>query len=160
LSDFYSYRLIGKLTVFLHLQEFNLCNLTVTSSTSDTRISLNSSKSGLDLTLVKESVLRIMLNLDGTPITSKPHTHPSHSQTSRLLTSSLFLGVPVLRSSLSSHRHSYTGLVLNSRFIDLIINNYFCSFRSSVSSTQQFTVPLPSYGILCSVQVKMWKSTR
>jgi len=37
------------------------------------------------------------LNMDGTPITSKSHTHPSHSQTSRLLTSSLSLGVPVPR---------------------------------------------------------------
>ena len=28
LSDFYSYRLIGKLTVFLHLREFSLRNTT------------------------------------------------------------------------------------------------------------------------------------
>jgi hypothetical protein len=34
---------------------------------------------------------------DGAPIASKSHTHPSHSQTSRLLTSSLSLGVPVPR---------------------------------------------------------------
>jgi hypothetical protein len=33
----------------------------------------------------------------GTPIPSESHTHPSHSQTSRLLTSSLSLGVPVPR---------------------------------------------------------------
>ena len=31
---FYSYRLIGKLTAFLHLQEFSLRNLTVVSSTT------------------------------------------------------------------------------------------------------------------------------
>jgi hypothetical protein len=49
--------------------------------------------------LVKTAVLRINLNLDGTPITSQSHTHPSHSQTSRLLTSSLSLGVPVPRST-------------------------------------------------------------
>jgi hypothetical protein len=48
-------------------------------------------------TLVKAVALRINLNLDGTPIASKSHTHPSHSQTSRLLTSSLSLGVPVPR---------------------------------------------------------------
>ncbi len=36
---------------------------------------------------------------DGSPIISKSHTHPSHSQTSRLLTSSLSLGVPVPRST-------------------------------------------------------------
>jgi hypothetical protein len=47
--------------------------------------------------LAKSAVLRINLNLDGTPITSQSHTHPSHSQTSRLLTSSLSLGVPVSR---------------------------------------------------------------
>jgi hypothetical protein len=42
---------------------------------------------------------RINLNIDGAPITSKTHTHPSHSQTSRILTSSLSLGVPVPRST-------------------------------------------------------------
>jgi hypothetical protein len=55
--------------------------------------------SRVDLSLVKTTVLRITLNLDGSPITSKSHTHPSHSQTSRLLTSSLSLGVPVPRST-------------------------------------------------------------
>jgi hypothetical protein len=47
--------------------------------------------------LAKAAALRINLNLDGAPITSKSHTHPSYSQTSRLLTSSLSLGVPVPR---------------------------------------------------------------
>jgi hypothetical protein len=50
-------------------------------------------------TLVKSACLRVNLNLDGTPITSRTHTHPSHSETSRLLTSSLFLGVPVPRAT-------------------------------------------------------------
>jgi hypothetical protein len=52
-------------------------------------------KAKVDSTLVKAAVLRINSNIDGTPITSRTHTHPSHSQTSRLLTSSLSLGVPV-----------------------------------------------------------------
>jgi hypothetical protein len=47
--------------------------------------------------LAKAAALRITLDLDGAPITSKSHTHPSHSQTSRLLTSFLSLGVPVPR---------------------------------------------------------------
>jgi hypothetical protein len=47
--------------------------------------------------LAKAVALRFNLNLDGAPIPSKSHTHPSHSQTSRLLTSSLSLGVPVPR---------------------------------------------------------------
>ncbi len=54
-------------------------------------------KSKVDLSLDKVAVFRINLNLDGDPITSKSHTHPSHSQTSCLLVSSLSLGVPVPR---------------------------------------------------------------
>ena len=54
-------------------------------------------KSKVGLVLAKAAALRINLNLDGAPIASKSHTHPSHSQTSRLLTSSLSLGVPVPR---------------------------------------------------------------
>jgi hypothetical protein len=54
-------------------------------------------KGKVGLVLAKTVALRINLNLDGEPITSKSHTHPSHSQTSRLLTSSLSLGVPVPR---------------------------------------------------------------
>ncbi len=60
-----------------------------------------------------------MLNIDGTITPSRSHTHPSHTQNSCLLTSSLSLGVPVpvqpsvsethrsisLTFSLSLHRH-------------------------------------------------------
>ena len=49
--------------------------------------------------LAKASALRLILNIDGSPILSTSHTHPSHSQTSRLLTSSLSLGVPVPRTT-------------------------------------------------------------
>jgi hypothetical protein len=45
--------------------------------------------------LAKAAALRIIVNIDGAPIPSKSHTHPSRSQTSRLLSSSLSLGVPV-----------------------------------------------------------------
>ncbi len=48
-------------------------------------------KGKVGLVLGKTAALRINLNLDGAPIASKSHTHPSHSQTSRLLTSSLSL---------------------------------------------------------------------
>ena len=54
-------------------------------------------KSKVVLTLAKAADLRINLNIDGAPIVSKSHTHPSHSQTSRLLTSPLSVGVPVPR---------------------------------------------------------------
>jgi hypothetical protein len=46
-------------------------------------------------TLTKTAALRINLNIDGVSITPKTHTYPSHSQTSRPLTSSLSLDVPV-----------------------------------------------------------------
>jgi hypothetical protein len=47
LSDFYSYRLIGKLTAFLQLQEFSLRKHIVESSTTAARLSLPSSKAKL-----------------------------------------------------------------------------------------------------------------
>jgi hypothetical protein len=52
-------------------------------------------KSKVGHILDKASALRVNLNIDGAPRASRSHTHPSHSQTSRLLTSSLSLGVPV-----------------------------------------------------------------
>ncbi len=52
-------------------------------------------KSKVGNIFAKAAALRIVLNIDGTPIASRSHTHPSHTQNSRLLTSSLSLGVPV-----------------------------------------------------------------
>jgi hypothetical protein len=56
---------------------------------------LNSEIINNNKTLAKDAALRINLNIDGAPIASRSHTHPSHTQNSRLLTSSLSLGVPV-----------------------------------------------------------------
>ena len=56
-------------------------------------------KSKIGNILAKAAALRIILNIDGAPVTSRSHTHPSHSQTSRLLTSSLSLGVPDPRTT-------------------------------------------------------------
>ena len=44
-------------------------------------------------------VIRTILNIDDTTVESRSHTHPSHSQTSRLLNSSMSLGVTVPRST-------------------------------------------------------------
>ncbi len=63
-------------------------------------------KSRVGLALAEAASLRITLNLDGTPIISQSHTHPSHSQTSRLLTSSLSLGVPVPMFNVNDERPS------------------------------------------------------
>ncbi len=57
-------------------------------------LSLSRVESRVGLSLPKVETLHIILNIDGTTITCKSHTHPSHSQTSRLLTSTLSLGVP------------------------------------------------------------------
>ncbi len=51
-------------------------------------------KSKVGHILDKAVALWINLNIDGAPIASRSHTHPSHTQNSRLLTSSLSLGVP------------------------------------------------------------------
>ena len=45
--------------------------------------------------LAKAAALRITLNVDGAPVAFRSHTHPSHSQTARLLTSSMSLGITV-----------------------------------------------------------------
>ncbi len=97
LSDFYFYRIIEKLTVF-----FADSGVQLVQSTSGffhfRRAAFSSMfKSRVGNIIAKASALRVNLNLDGVPIASSSHTHPSHSQTSRLLTSSLSLGVPVPR---------------------------------------------------------------
>ena len=98
LLDFYSYRLIGKLTAFFAVSGVQSAQSTSGGFFHFRRAPfLSGLKSKVGLTLAKAAVLRIVLNLDGAPIASKSHTHPSHSQTSRLLTSSLSLGVPVPR---------------------------------------------------------------
>jgi hypothetical protein len=84
---------IGKLTASLQLQEFSLRNLPVSSSTTTAPRSPRRSHPS------KSGGLWIVLNIDDTPIVSKSHTHPSHSLTSCLLTSSLSLGVPVPHST-------------------------------------------------------------
>ena len=96
--DYYSYRIIGKLTVF-----FAVSGVQSTESTSGGLFHFRRAaflvqlRSKVGSTLAKAAALRVNLNIDGAPITSRTHTHPSRSQTSRLLTSSLSLGVPVPR---------------------------------------------------------------
>ena len=125
---FYFYKLTGKLTATLQLQEFILRNMTVISSTTNVWPSPHSLNR-------KSATSSVRMYIDGAPVSSRSHTHPSHSQTSRLLTSSLSLGVPVpctthwhpvyvrrvdpsdLVFSLSSHRHSRIRLLFRFHFI-------------------------------------------
>ena len=91
--DCYSYRLIGKLTAF-----FASSGVQLTQSNRGLFHSRHSTlsshfKEKVGNTLTKTATLRVNLNIDDTSITSRTHTHPSHSQTFRLLTSSLSLGV-------------------------------------------------------------------
>ena len=84
-------------------QEFSQRNQTLSNLGSSyfhfRRVAFSSIlKAKCGLILAKTADLRINLNLDGEPITSQSHTPPlENSQTSRLLTSSLSLGVPVPR---------------------------------------------------------------
>ena len=83
---------------------FAASGVQLAQSTSDQfhyrRAALSSQlKSKIGNILTKAPALRITLNIDGETLVSRSHTHPSHSQTSRLLTSSLSLGVPVSRST-------------------------------------------------------------
>jgi hypothetical protein len=90
LLDFSSYRIIGKLTAFFTVSGVQSAQSTSGGFFHFRRAAFSSgSKIKVGLALAKAVALRIVLNLDGTPIASKSHTHPSHSQTSRLLTSSL-----------------------------------------------------------------------
>ena len=80
----------------------------------------------------------VNFNIDDVPIVSLSHTHPSHSQTSLLLSTSLSLGTsplppihllcvrflypPVLSFRLSYHRHPYLSIPLRSHFIQTVHN--------------------------------------
>ena len=100
-SDFYSeaYKVIGQLTAFFAASGVQLVQ-TQRGMFHFRRTAFSVQlKEKVGSTLVKVAVFRINLNIDGETITSRTHTHPSHSQTSRLLTSSLSLGVPVPRST-------------------------------------------------------------
>jgi hypothetical protein len=97
LWDFYSYRLIGKLTAFFTSSGVPLASTSGGFFHFRRAAFFANLKSKSGNLLAKAAALRINLNLDGVPIESKSHTHPSHSQTSRFLTSSLSLGVPVPR---------------------------------------------------------------
>jgi hypothetical protein len=99
LCAYYSYRIIGKLTVFFATSGVHLVQ-SISGRFHFLRTVFSSQlKSRVGNILDKDTVLRVKLNLNGTPINSKSHTHPSHSQTPRLVTSSLSLGVPVPRST-------------------------------------------------------------
>ncbi len=64
------------------------------------RVSISSQfKSKVANILAKTGALWITLNIDDTAVASRSHTHPSHSQTSCLLTSSMSLGVTVPRTT-------------------------------------------------------------
>ena len=90
-------------------------------------------KSKIGNILAKAAALRITLNIDGAPIVSRSHTHPSHSQNFSFINlvfifrcssspcNPLYarrVDSSALVFSLSSHRHSFTGFVCSSRFND------------------------------------------
>ena len=94
LYEFYFYRLIGETTAFFvtsgveHVQH-NQDLFRFLRSVFYSHLQYE----GANI-LVKATTLRINFNVDGAPMASHTHTHPSHSQTSRLFSTSLSLGIP------------------------------------------------------------------
>ena len=84
LSVFSSCRPIVRLSTFLLLPNIRMRNLTRRRAALDPGLK---SKVGLH----NAKPLCINLNDDGCPFSSRAHTYPSHSQTSRLLSTSLSL---------------------------------------------------------------------
>jgi hypothetical protein len=77
LSDFYSYRIIGKLTVFFAPSGVQSAQSTIDQFHFRRAAFSAQLKNKVGLALAKAADLRINLNLDGEPIESKSHTHPS-----------------------------------------------------------------------------------
>ena len=64
----------------------------------------------------KDTTLCINLNIDDTPITSPAHTHPSHSQTSRLLSTRIHVcavALEVLNAPAQPEDQVYRALLLH-----------------------------------------------
>ncbi len=81
---------------FFLFQEFNLRKQTTTCFVFGTRCSTPSSS--LRSTTSSSRLHHCVLTLDGASIGLRSHTNPSHSQTFRLFSSSLSLGIPFPRS--------------------------------------------------------------
>ncbi len=97
LSEFYSDRLIGKLTAFLQLQEFSLCRHTqVASSPSAARLSFSSYRAK-PFTLANFSFVNLVFIFRCSSTTTNPVCARR---------------VNLLVYSLSLHRHSYIGFIL------------------------------------------------
>ncbi len=135
LCDFYFYKIIGKLTGFLQIQEFSLRNQTVDSSTTVARCSLPTWDLSVGIFLVKTTVRPIILNIDEVPVTSSlviTHSPITLANLSSVNLVSIFrcsssphnpvyvrrVVQSVLVFSLSSHRHSCGSLLLSSHSID------------------------------------------
>ena len=90
-------------------------------------------KAKVGSSLAKAAAMRVNLNIDGTPITSRSHTHPSHSQASR------FNLVSIFRCSSSTHNGVHTRRVdsstlvfsLSSHRYPLIVFGFSARFNDS-----------------------------
>ena len=122
ISDIWTVTLTRQLEEFRFLHSVCLVNLK-----GSVRLIL--SKVGNILT--KDVELDINLNIDGVPMTSRSHTHPSHSQTSLLLSSSLSLGIPLPHSTLSFYliplsQATYLSCPMNFRGVESVSISSHC----------------------------------
>ncbi len=128
------YRIIGKLTVFLQFQEFSLCNPTVTTSTATTRCSPQSSNQNTTSSLSRWKFYYVTYN---SKFRRRTYSFTIHSQTSRLLTSSLSLGVPVPRATVYTSHVDLSSLV-QSFITPTLIYKSLISFYRFIINKQKF----------------------
>ena len=74
---FYSYRLIGKLTAFFAASGVQLAQSTSGHFQYKRAAFSSQLKSKVGNILAKAAALRITLNIDGAPVASRSHTHPT-----------------------------------------------------------------------------------
>ncbi len=81
------------------------------------------------------------MNIDGSSVTSRSHTHPSHSETSRLLTSSLSLSVPSFHNKHQKSRPTtWVG-----RYNDLSLHLVLPVIINKQTITKFFTIKVPEH---------------
>ena len=94
-------------------------------------------KSKVGNILVKVTGLRIVLNIDVTPIPSRPHTHPSHTQNSQKINL-----VSIFRCSSSPHNPVYPRHVVSDPSV--------LTFSLSLNGHPHICIPFRYCFIYCS----------
>ncbi len=141
LHVFCFYKIIGKLTVFCNFRS-SVCRI-YQYPVHYRRTAFSSQvKSKIGNILPKSTGLRISLNIGGSPLESRSHTHPSHSETSRLLTSSsIYLSIYLL----IINNTTSDSVRLYDLYLDLDFSRFLDFFRWYQSVRNTITLWLSLY---------------